>query len=409
MSGQIPVALPSEFMNQWANTESLPMRPLRTSKPKSVVSPFSDVYEASRVTASGFTDTTFKSPRQGVPRTLKMGSGTETYDKEKESERNVNASFRMPEDDLTRKYLDEMSSESAFDDMVRHRRDVEERGQRQEAQQSVNHSPEHTHTEKYVTMADFTKFAETISRSQSIHPNDSASNVSFKPLSPKRQILQTQMTPIFEDKDEVEGTVIGGYTMSPQEKMIEVDSYSKINPVMGLPVIFTDSRLNFLTHIHSPLFKLLRDEDGSYPSLNCLEVLMDSRKNWGDEPSTLLLETVLDSTIDSKTGIVKANPFNIPVIEPTMLLDSRIMYMALDQLHREFEIQWFNTMKFVTLPIFQSKYDSLRFTGVKKRDRRSSRTSSGESKTNSSSSRVSSSRRGSRSNDNDSLLSRFLS
>jgi hypothetical protein len=420
MSSPTPVALPSDFMNQWANAE--PSQGLKGTRAQSTLNPFSDINESSRVTASGFTDTTIKNEnvesvlmmraRDALEESVKMserlseksGAGKKVNKKEM---RNRNFEFDRMSADL-RGIQDDMMS-GVGESSSNQRRVVPPVGRGFDG----DWAPDRPN--QYVTMADFTKFAETMSRTMSIHPNESASNVgrdnmpinNFEPLNIRK--ANTTMTPILEMNDDVEDTVVGGFAMSPYEKMMEVDSHSKIAPVRGLPVIFTNSRLNFLTHVHSPLFRLLRDPEGNYPSINCLEVLLDSRKDWGDEPSTLLLETVLDSTIDQKSGVVKANPFNIPVIEPTMALSSRIMYMALDQLHREFEIEWFNTMKFVTLPIFQSKYDSMRFTGVKKRERRVSKSSSGDSKSTTSSSRVSSSRRGSRSDDNNSILSRFLS
>jgi hypothetical protein len=420
MSSPTPVALPSDFMNQWAHVE--PYQDLGRNVAKSALNPFSDVNESSRMTASGFTDTTFGNERASSVIMMRAQDALEESVKMSEKlSKKTGAGSKMNKKDLRNRNFefDRMSADlhDMTEPMMSGARGSEQRMGRVDSPRDGGFGDDWVTDQpnQYVTMADFTKFAETISKTMSIHPNDSASNVgrnnlvskSFEPLNIKK--AGTTMTPILESSDDVEETVVGGYTMSPYEKMIEVDSHSKISPVKGLPVIFTNSRLNFLTHVHSPLFKLLRDSEGSYPSVNCLEILLDSRKDWGDEPSTLLLEAVLDSTIDQKSGVVKANPFNIPVIEPTMALNSRIMYMALDQLHREFEIEWFNTMKFVTLPIFQSKYDSMRFTGVKRRERRASKSSSGDSKSTTSSSRVSNSRRGSRSDDNGSILGRFLS
>lgn len=423
MSSPTPVALPADFMNQWASVESSSKTPLRVPRPKSVMNPFSDVNESSSITASGFTDTTLRGEksesvqmdraRRDLENSINM---SENLSRRAESERRQSVREGKRRDhglDTMSRELDEITDTLVSGARQTLRNDIQSKSFCNQESGTESWIPRGE--DQYVTMADFTKFAATMAKAQTIHPSESASNVGkpleniygFEPLNIKRQ-NHSIMTPIVEDIDDIEETVIGGYTMSPYEKMMEVDSYSKVTPVQGLPVIFTNSRLNFLTHVHSPLFRLLRDSEGNYPARNCLEVLLDSRKDWGNEPAMVLLETVLDSTIDQKSGVVKANPFNIPIIEPTMLLDSRVMYMALDQLHREFEIEWFNTMKFVTLPIFQSKYDSMRFTGVRKRERRTSKSSSGESKSTSSSSRVSNSRRSSRSDDNNSILSRFL-
>jgi len=257
---------------------------------------------------------------------------------------------------------------------------------------------------KYVTMEDFTKFAKTVE--QSLHPRESASNIGFESMRLTPKPLSRIHESKYEEGSELEQTVIGGYGLTPREKIVELDEISKIKPVKGLPIMFTNSRLNFLTHVHSSLFKTLTSSDGSYPTVDCLDILLEDRQTWRNDPSTDLLQTVVDSTIDMQTGIVKANPFRIPVIETTMKLTDKILYMALDQLHKEFEIEWFNTMKFVTTPRFQSKYDEIRFKGDR---RRRTRRHVEELVTSSSSSSKGSSHRRRSSGSGNSVLSGFFS
>jgi hypothetical protein len=210
-------------------------------------------------------------------------------------------------------------------------------------------------------------------------------------------------------ESDIEGTVIGGFEMSANEKLREIDSYVGLPAVRGLPKVFLNDRLNFLCHFHSALFQMLTTESGDYPSPDSLTIILDNRKDWSNSPEIVLLETVIDRTIDSRTGVVKANPFRLPIIEPTMQLTPKIMHMSLDQLHREFEIEWFNTLKTMTTPKFQSKYESRKY---RNRDSRRHSSSSGDG-TNNGSQRTSSSgsnragRRRSVVDDKSSILSMF--
>lgn len=247
--------------------------------------------------------------------------------------------------------------------------------------------------EKYVTLKDFTEFARTI-QGGSVLPSDSASQMRNNDEVTQRQptrIQQKKLSEIQEVDSEIEETVVGGYQLSAEEKILEIDSYLDMPQIRGLPVIFQNSRLNYLTHIHDALFKILTYDGDQYPNPDCLDILMRNRDDWGETPSTSLLLLVMERTFDVRKGVVKSNPFRFPILEPGMILTPKLMHISLDQLHKEFELEWFNTMKTVTTPRFQSKYEDRKYKQIKQNKHRHSSSSSG-SQTRSSESKHSSRR-----------------
>jgi hypothetical protein len=353
MSSPTPIVLPENYFDQWAS---------KPAESHNKANPFNDSKANSRVTASGFTDTTV------TPRTMM------TYEQAKKSLQDELA--RSDEQSRILKREQRKSSKNRdWKEFSVRQASVDENLQdctkdlfgryTTEPLRMKDDSEKLWETEsreKYVTLEDFKSFAAGLSKEPSLAPSNSASH---HPAinNPRRMSLSRIQEDVDSLVDEIEGTVIGGYEMTAAQKIRELDSYSSIQPIRGLPKMFTSERLNFLTHIHSALFQVLSDETGKYPSNDCLKTLLDPKTTWRNDPSTALLELVIDKTIDQKTGIVKANPFKLPIIEVTMELTPKIMYMALDQLHREFEIEWFSVMKFVTTPKFQSKYDKIRFKG----------------------------------------------
>jgi len=432
-----PIVLPQDFMEEWTS------EPSRLNPSTVKIDPFSDSRAMSRVTASGFTDTTLAPDLRMAE--LSLMEAIEDSKKQSRFFKKSNESELRPEEmgqreggkgyqpqvddqirnmacqtDLDGRVLSGVDDNRLPVDQTRHQGNVRHQGGTSQLPRyqgddtgpidssQVEKAWQQEAQEKYVTLADFTEFAKTIQRAMSLHPSDSASQL---PKHPDRydhkafnrlNLTSSKLSGIQEMESDIEGTVIGGFDMTPEEKVREVDSYVNINPVRGLAKIFLNDRLNFLSHIHSALFQLLTDDEGVYPTTKCLEILLESRKTWSQDPSTLLLETVMDATIDSRTGIVKSNPFRLPIIEPTMQLTPKIMYMALDQLHGEFETEWFNTMKTLTTPRFQSKYDKYRY-----RPKRDRRISSSSEQRHSSSSGSKSSRRSS-SGDSQSVISAFL-
>jgi len=379
MTQRTPVALPENYFANWASaTEESPAGPSGLSS-----DPFSDSKAPSRVTASGFSDI-----NTWIAESVASADGSLLSD--------IPEHLSVPRSNKMQKGKSIMRPNYQNDDS------------------SFYNDAKPEEPEKYVTMADFTEFTRRIERAMTIHPRDSASNISITPRFESLKRVEQVRTGNLSRISEVDSTicaveepdvgVIGGYQLSPSEKMQELDSHSSIIPVRGLPIMFVNQRLNFLTHVHSALFRLLTDDSENYPSINSLEILLDSRRTWGNEPSTELLEMVVDKTMN-KSGIVLANPFKIPILEPGMIMTPKVMHMALDQLHREFEVVWFDTMKSITTPKFQSKYDKIKYRTSRPKGERNNetkhRTSSSSSGRGGSSGRRSSS-------GNSSILSGFL-
>jgi hypothetical protein len=453
-----PVVLPDDYKMMWSS--ELADKGKQVGQETTLSNPFSDYNEATRVTASGFTDLDIaesnlfeairhsedlsERERRRKPRSSWIrgwqaesskgnDSGVDSLDTKDYNAEIRNKILDIVGDRLTR---DGESREGKLPTKIDNGMDflvglggqgvsvTDETGSQDEPEAHVlkqggrasghMHGAKNDTQDKYVTMSDFTRFTEQLNRqikSMSIAPSDSISQVNrnrMPVLSEVRQNTElSQLTMIREDSSSagVDSTVIGGYNMTSSEKIREVDAHVNVKPVRGLPIMFTNPRLNFLTHIHSSLFNLLREVDtGKYPTLRSLEILMASRRSWDKSPECQLLETVLDSTFDPVTFEVVSNPFKLPVLEPTMKMTPAIMVVCLDQLHNEFEQVWFESMKLVTMPIFQSKYDDLKY---RQRPRRRSSVETGPM-TSSSSSKSRKSRRSSGSDSRSVLSEMFL-
>jgi hypothetical protein len=398
MSSPVPIALPKDYNSLWANNKPLP---LRTSPKKD---PFRDPSIMSRVTASGFTESEVTSRlRDSYNSSDLMQEKSDLFDeivKMREDFMTAKPKLRSSMAEVRNK---QPTGDRQFDQAI-NELDKELLKQAKEQEKENRLFAEEREWErikekedKYRSLSDFKEFTRQLSAT--VHPSESASNIHqpIRQLGTRGQRQSYRPLSVLDEESALTATnteqlVVGGYSLSTEDKLRELDTLADIKPVNGLPIIFTNPRLNFLTHIHDALFKILTDSSGQYPSGNCLEILMGSRRKWGDGPSITLLESVIDSTIDTRTGIIKANPFNLPVVEVTMRLTQREMYMSLDLLHKEFEIEWFNTLKAVTTPKFQSKYESMKFKRIS--HRRDS--SSGSNKpSRSSSSSTGRSRRGS--------------
>jgi hypothetical protein len=364
-----PVALPADFASRWATV----------SPEVEHLNPFSDVNRsASRVTASGFTNTTV---RQKKPPSVIV---------EEDSDLNRDIIDEIDKFCGLQDEFRSMSIKKPTKSVINESRKITKKmndiasGMSTKVQEELGW--EMDRREKYVTLDDFKQFTNRVEAS--LHPKDSASV--FEPA-PRTNVMSMRNIPI-----EGPMSVVGGYQQTVEQKIEELEQYSSLTPVVGLPIIFTNDRLNFLCHLHDPLFKLLSDDDGSYPATDSLDRILDNKRNWNTNAASMLLGQVLDKTIDFRTATVKSNPFELPILEPTMVLTARIVFMCFDQLYKEFEREWFNTFKAVTTPAFSSKYESRKF---KSRKYSSSSGSGG-------SARTESSRDGSRRNSRGSVVSR---
>jgi hypothetical protein len=347
MASNQPFVLPDGYLDAWTNSQH------KMGQPES------------RVTASGFTSTVIPNNKNTNIRDEVLRTEDQIYEtvdnmkRARKSHEDHRKSGRRPK--YTDQHFDQLRE---VEDGLIKSADTLLNGNNRKSKQAVSPTgiysipntqlPDSPFSDKYRAMSDFEQFAANLS----IHPDESASQ--FNPLRLTRK--PAQLEAVAEVSSEIPTmSVIGGFRQDVDQKIRELEAYRSVEPIAGLPIIFTNPRLNFLTHVHSALFKIISADNGDYPATNCSELLLADRKNWSRDPSTRLLETVLDATIDSRDGEVLANPFNIPVLEPTMKLTQKLVFMAFDQLHNEFETEWFNTMKSVTTPRFHSKYESHKF------------------------------------------------
>lgn len=407
---QVPMTLPEDYSSVWAEPNK------KRSNQASVTedNPFSDNYEQSRVTASGFTQTTMDQARHNeiLTRQRLLELQLETSKKVDQNisiaplignrkERNLGKKER----DESLKLSDEIRMMAEMS-LEKSRRVTEERLNLVKSQDDA-WEEEKREKEKYVTMQDFTNFAQMVAKS--VHPMDSASvDPREREFLRRTTATSSKLSGILEMESDIEGTVIGGFELTASEKMREIDAFSNMPKVRGLPAVYTNDRLNFLSHLHSALFKIASDDSGVYPGEGCLGRLLDSRKGWGSDPETTLLKLVLDRTIDTETSEIIANPFRLPILEPGMYLTSQVMYMCLDQLHNEFEREFFDTTKTMVTPKFSSKYENRKYRRDTARRRSSSKAVLSSSSSSAGNSRRSTVSRRSSGEDGLSSITRFL-
>jgi len=152
--------------------------------------------------------------------------------------------------------------------------------------------------------------------------------------------------------------VIGGYGQSADDKIDELDAISKIQKITGLPQIFVNSRLNFLIHLHKPL-QVIMSKNGVYPcddSLWKLSEFIRKYKTSRRDPHNDLLYQVITTTI--RNDKVRANPFCLPLLEVGMYLNDKLIFISFSQLFQEYQIEWFKSMKDIEPPKFHSSYSN---------------------------------------------------
>lgn len=193
-----------------------------------------------------------------------------------------------------------------------------------------------------------------------IRPNESASVMKPRMQGTELTMYSGIRSSVVRGSDH--DNVVGGYELTAEDHLEEVDAINNIQRVYGLPKIFIDDRLNFLVHLHKPLQTMLtkKSQDKvSYPDPNSLEKLthfIDRSKGRHREPHHELLYQVLKATIDVRRKRIRANPFNLPIIEVGMNLDDQIVFMCISELYSEFRTTWFHSMKNVEPPHFATDY-----------------------------------------------------
>jgi hypothetical protein len=153
--------------------------------------------------------------------------------------------------------------------------------------------------------------------------------------------------------------VVHGYSQDEEQRADEIEAYSQIKQISGCPIIFSDQRLNFLINLHKHLYIVLTDID-QYPAMDSLPRIVRFVEGYAGKkrPAHVqLLYQVIRSTISFSSSLVRANPFNLPILEVGMEISDRIIMMCFDKLHNEFETRWFTVMKDVEPPKFHDKYN----------------------------------------------------
>jgi hypothetical protein len=196
---------------------------------------------------------------------------------------------------------------------------------------------------------------------RTIAPMDSVSNVMPASLTTAKirdnEIFQKSVS---SRQECLYDSVVGGFAQTPEEKMEELEALTKIRTIYGLPKIFNNERLNFLIHIHKPLSRLLSN-GAEYPSQDTLHRIDDFMKRKANKVRTQhedLLYSVIETTV--RKGRIRSNPHNLPILEVGMSLTDKIAYICFASLYREFQTEWFQSMKDIEAPQFHNTYSNFK-------------------------------------------------
>lgn len=269
-----------------------------------------------RVTASGFTETTTQQPPQ-------KQQGSSNINDLAEMLRQMNNKMEKLESEVK-----SVRADSAYDD-----------GETQVTQKirGLNHG------------------------NRTIVPQDSVSNV--KPVnyqSPAIRDSETFEKSVSSRQECLYDSVIGGFAQTPEEKMEELEALTKIRRIYGLPQIFQNERLNFLIHIHKPLTRLLANGN-DYPAQDTLYRIDDFMKRRANKVRSQhedLLYSVIETTVHK--GRIRSNPHNLPILEVGMSLTDKLAYICFASLYREFQTEWFQSMKDIDAPQFHNTYSDFK-------------------------------------------------
>jgi hypothetical protein len=118
-----------------------------------------------------------------------------------------------------------------------------------------------------------------------------------------------------------------------------------------IPKMTVDDRLNFLIRLHTAMFKIV-DNTPDYPKPGMIEILRATTEGEmpDDHPSFDLLQIVLADTFDWSHMMIKSNNFLLPVLEPGMRINERIVCSCLLGLKGEYFTRWTSVMKDCVLP-----------------------------------------------------------
>jgi len=219
-----------------------------------------------------------------------------------------------------------------------------------------------------------------------VHPGDSASCITPRPLNTGRgkgnsendsarsemsDVLTQLTTRIAELTNNIETIrekkIVGDYTrleydLDLQEAfnssgVVNRDGQLFVRPLAHtsacelVPKLTIDDRLNFLIRLHTAIFKLIPNTD-DYPRPGISEVLRNAMdgKLIDDHPSYDLLQIVVTDTFDWNHDMIKNNNFVLPILEPGMRFNERIIALCLRSLKQEYMIRWSSLVKDCILP-----------------------------------------------------------
>jgi len=153
---------------------------------------------------------------------------------------------------------------------------------------------------------------------------------------------------------EMDNQLVKGHFATARLQQAVVETMDNMIPINGLPKPCTNQRLNFLMNLHTALDEVLI---GEHPSF--LESMRWIQKTKTRRPHVLLLQTVVDSTMDLSRLEIKSNCFRLPYINVGMVISERTLGTLFNMLNSEFQLCWFNEFKGLKVPKFHSTYSKL--------------------------------------------------
>lgn len=154
------------------------------------------------------------------------------------------------------------------------------------------------------------------------------------------------------DGNSYEGRVVRGFPKDRPMRFRELKINASIKEIHGLPIVFTNERLNFLMHLHKPLLSM--SKSSQYPPSDLIQCLYKRTKRSATTSQEELLKQVILITLDFEEMVVAANPFSLPILEVGMQISEWSVFQSFSQLYREYEMVWFEVFKDASIPNFSS-------------------------------------------------------
>jgi hypothetical protein len=190
-----------------------------------------------------------------------------------------------------------------------------------------------------------------------IHPSASASQIGAITPRNKYDVLLNNQNMQPQQTMDRSISIVTGYKPN-KEDLYESINMSFDGEVNGLCTIFHDPRLNFLHHLHMSLYNVTNNYN-TYPPIDILKSLSEfytkhreSRKTGKLSAQHEMFMKVMVHTFSSRRMSVRDNPYKLPIIEPGMKFNDRIIFLCFKSLHDEYQTRWVNSFKDTTMPPF---------------------------------------------------------